>query len=308
MAPHLRPEVIAAIEIAVELNEGTLESAYIHALAKIYKTSPQAMVYNMKRYNKVKNNCDDRKKTGRHAVMDKDLAAEFMKELLAETPGLRLEKLQQKVVKRFEIHVSTSWVSRLCQRYGIVYKNPKPPRVKKVRIPKPLKPPKQPRQPKPAKPLPPPPYSNFIITTPGSTPQCPLPPYRPQYPAFQQDLQQALTAPPLNLPPAPRPLVALPGVPPSAVSAPPPPVVAPPVAAPPFVPHPVATPRDDGEHSPGVLFGMLKPSNWPSKPGLLTISAPRPAVTTQYSHLLSTNIPPTHIPTSGSSSNNHNTL
>jgi len=129
--------------------------------------------------------------------MDKNLAAELMKEFLAETPGLRLEKLQQKVVERFEIHVSTSWVSRLFQRYGIAYKNPKPPRVKKVRIPKPLKPPK------PAKPLPPPPYSNFIITTPGSTPQYPLPPYQPQHPA---DLQQALTAPPLVMPPAPRPL------------------------------------------------------------------------------------------------------
>jgi transposase len=124
MAPHLRPEVIAAIEIAVELNEGSLESAYIHALAKIYKTSPQAVVYNMKRYNKVKNNCDDRKKTGRHAVIDKDLAAEFIKELLAETPSLRLEKLQQKVVERFGIHVSTSWVSRLCQRYGLSTKTP----------------------------------------------------------------------------------------------------------------------------------------------------------------------------------------
>jgi hypothetical protein len=114
-----------------------------------------------------------------------------MKELLAETPGLRLEKLQQKVVERFGIHVSTSWVERLCQRYGIAYKNPKPPRVKKVRIPKPPKSPKPLRQPKPAKPLPPPRYSNFIVTTPGSTPQYPLPPYRPRYPA---DLQQALTA------------------------------------------------------------------------------------------------------------------
>jgi hypothetical protein len=43
-----------------------------------------------------------------------------MKELLAEAPGLRLEKLQQKVVEGFGIHVSTSWASRLCQRYGIV--------------------------------------------------------------------------------------------------------------------------------------------------------------------------------------------
>jgi transposase len=299
MAPCLRPEVIAAIEIAVELNEGSLESAYIHALAKIYKTSPQAVVYNMKRYNKVKNNCDDRKKTGRHAVMDKDLAAEFMKELLAEMPGLRLEKLQQKVVERFGIHVSTSWVSRLCQRYGVVYKNPKPPRVKKVRIPQPSKPVKQPRQPKPtkpAKPLPPPPFSNFIVTTPGSTPQYPLPPYQPQYPAFRQELQQALTAPPANLPPAPRQLVAPPGVPLPPVYAPPPPSASPPVAAPPFVPRPVPAPRDDGEHNPGFLFDMLKPSNWPLKPGSPTSSAPRPAVNTQYSHPPQYQYPPSPYP------------
>jgi hypothetical protein len=80
MSPHLPSEVIAAIETAVEVNNGVLESAYIHSLAKIYKTSPQAVVWNMKRYNKVKAGCDYRKKTGRHAVMDKDKASEFVRQ------------------------------------------------------------------------------------------------------------------------------------------------------------------------------------------------------------------------------------
>jgi hypothetical protein len=38
MVPHLRPEVIAAIEIAVELNEGTLEST--RARENIQNQSP----------------------------------------------------------------------------------------------------------------------------------------------------------------------------------------------------------------------------------------------------------------------------
>ena len=97
MSPHLPREVIAAIETAVEVNNGVLESAYIHSLAKIYKTSPQAVVWNMKRYNKVKAGCDDRQKTGRHAAMDKDKASEFVRELLAEKRDMRQAVIAEKL-------------------------------------------------------------------------------------------------------------------------------------------------------------------------------------------------------------------
>jgi transposase len=184
MAPHLKPEVIAAIEAAVECNEGSLESAYIHSLAKIYKTSPQAIVWNMKRYNKVKAGMDDRQKTGRHAVMDKDAAAEFTKEMLKETPGLRMDKISEKLFEKFGVHVSMTWVSRLVKNYDIVYKEPKPPKIKKVRIPKPPKPTRQPVGEEP---------------NPSFTPQDSLPPPG-QYPAFRQDLKQAIAAPPSAIP------------------------------------------------------------------------------------------------------------
>jgi hypothetical protein len=195
---------------------------------------------------------------------------------LAETPGLRLEKLQQKLVEKFGIHVSTSWVSRLCQRYEIAYKNPKPPRVKKVRVPKPPKPPKPPKlpkQPKPPKQRPPPPperYTNFIVTT----PQYPLPPYRPEYPDFRQDLDQAITATPFVAPS----------------------FVAPPIVARPAIPPLVVAPRDGDEESPSSIFGMLKPSNWPLKPAQPTLSTPRPALTTQYSHPPEYQYPPNAYP------------
>jgi len=113
MAPHLHPTVIAAIETAVEVNGGVLESAYIHSLAKIYKTSPQAIIWNMKRYNKVKANCDDRQKGGRPSVMDKDSAAEVIKHILEETPGLRMDRIADDLFERFGVQVSTTWVSRL---------------------------------------------------------------------------------------------------------------------------------------------------------------------------------------------------
>jgi hypothetical protein len=81
---NLPREVVAAIETAVQVNNGALESAYIHSLAKIYKTSPQAVVWNMKRWNKVQAGCDDRKPGGPPAAMDKDKAAEFLREFMAE--------------------------------------------------------------------------------------------------------------------------------------------------------------------------------------------------------------------------------
>jgi hypothetical protein len=73
---HLPREVIAVIETAVEVNEGVLESACIHSLAKLYKTNPQAVIWNIKRYNKENAGYDDKNPTGRHAIMDKDKAAE----------------------------------------------------------------------------------------------------------------------------------------------------------------------------------------------------------------------------------------
>jgi len=190
MAPHLKSEVIAAIETAVEYNEGVLESALIHSLAKIYKTSPQAIVWNMNRYNKVKAGCDDRQNTGRHAVMDKDAAAEYTKQLLVETPGLRMEKITEKLHDNFGVHVSTSWISRLIRRYRVVYEEPKPPKVKKVRIPKPPKPSKVPKVQKQA-----PMVLGQDQLSPAVTLQYPLPPPG-HYPSFRQDLQQAIQAPP----------------------------------------------------------------------------------------------------------------
>lgn len=81
---NLPRELVAAIETAVEVNNGVLESAFIHSPVKIYKTSPQAVVWNMKRCNKVKAGCDDRKPSGRPAAMDKDKAAEYIRILMTE--------------------------------------------------------------------------------------------------------------------------------------------------------------------------------------------------------------------------------
>jgi len=64
-APIMRSlprEVITAVDRAVEVNDGVLEPAYIHSPAKKYKTSLQAVVRNVERYNKVMVGCDDRKK------------------------------------------------------------------------------------------------------------------------------------------------------------------------------------------------------------------------------------------------------
>lgn len=135
MAPNLKPEVVAAIETAVEVNEGKLESAFIHALAKIYKTSPQAVVWNMKRYNKVKAGMDDRKKNGRHAVMDKEQAATFMRELEARNPGMKYDKISDALFEKFGVRVSTTWVLRLIKNHDIPNKRPPvaSPRKKRVR-------------------------------------------------------------------------------------------------------------------------------------------------------------------------------
>jgi transposase len=171
MSPHLPREVIAAIETAVEVNNGVLESAYIHSLAKIYKTSPQAVVWNMKRYNKVKAGCDDRQKTGRHAAMDKDKASEFVRELLAEKRDMRQAVIAEKLSERFGVTVSATWASRLMKNYGIPQKTRRPPGIKKVRVP--MAPGEQ---------------SDGSLAQ-----QYPLP-SPGQYPSFREDLHQALTA------------------------------------------------------------------------------------------------------------------
>ncbi|KAL3423406.1 hypothetical protein PVAG01_05153 [Phlyctema vagabunda] len=181
MAPNLRPEVIAAIETAVELNDGRLESAFIHSLAKIYKTSPQAIVWNMKRYNKVKAGMDDRKKTGRRAAMNKDEAAEHAREILAQNPGMKYDNIVDALFERFEIRVSTTWVSRLLKNYKIAHEKPPSitPRRELKRIPS-----KGPVL-----------EDHVIQDNPN---QVCSPPRPINYPTFRQDLQQALAPPPLS--------------------------------------------------------------------------------------------------------------
>lgn len=191
MAPHLRPEVIAAIETAVDCHDGALESAFIHSLAKIYKTSPQAIVYNMKRHKKVKANMDDRQSGGRPAAMDKDKAAEATREFIAECPGIKTAGICPKLHERFDKEVSTTWVARLIQRYKIVHREPKPPKVKGVRIPKVSKQVTHSQSADQA-----PVYAGYT----GTTPQYQLPAESPNaYPSFREDLQRAIVAP--RLPP-----------------------------------------------------------------------------------------------------------
>lgn len=148
---HLPREVVAAIETAVQINDGVLESAYIHSLAKIYKTSPQAVVWNMKRYNKEQAGCDDRKKGGRPVAMDKEKAAEYLRDLIAEThrtgSWIKMDEVAVKVSQEFGLQVSYSWASRVMKKYGIPHKEPNPSKVKKARVPKPPKPSKSPEQP-----------------------------------------------------------------------------------------------------------------------------------------------------------------
>lgn len=119
MAPRLRPEIIAAIEIAVEMNDRELEPAFIRSLAKIYRTSPQAIVWNTKRYNKVKSGKDDRKKNGRKPAMEKEKTAEIARKILENEPSLKYDKISDALFKEFGIQVSTTWVSRLLNTYEI---------------------------------------------------------------------------------------------------------------------------------------------------------------------------------------------
>lgn len=174
---NLPREVVAAIETAVSVNNGALESAYIHALAKIYKTSPQAVVWNMKRWNKVQAGCDDRQKGGRPPVIDKDKAAEWVRDLVAEShrtgDSLKMDKIAELVSAEFGVEVSSTWGFRLVKQYNITYKEPKPPPPPKVKkVPKPPKAPKQPVQS-------------------GWVPQYNLP-APGQHPSFREDLQQAM--------------------------------------------------------------------------------------------------------------------
>jgi transposase len=145
--------------------------------------SPQAVVWNMKRYNKVKAACDDRKRGGRPAAKDKDKAAEYLRDLMAEThrTGSRIKMVEivEKVSEEFGLHVSPTWTSKLMKRYEIPHKEPKPPKVKKVRIPKPPKPSKAPKQPAQSSWVP-----QYTLPAPG------------QYPLFREDLQQAMVAGP----------------------------------------------------------------------------------------------------------------
>lgn len=203
MAPHLSPQVIAAIETAVECN-GDLESAFIHSLAKIYKTSPQAIVWNMKRYNKVTAGCDDRQKTGRRPVLDKDAVAAAIKEWLGENPRVKINAMCQMTLEKFGTSVSGTWMSRLIKDYEIVYRVPlppkppripKPPKVRVEKTPKPLKIRKQKhtRHANMGQ------YADFMNVV----------QYQPpdgsgsaagQYPTFRQDLRQAIAAPENGIP------------------------------------------------------------------------------------------------------------
>ncbi|KAG4439940.1 hypothetical protein IFR05_004566 [Cadophora sp. M221] len=177
---NLPREVVAAIETAVEVNNGALESAFIHSLAKIYKTSPQAVVWNMKRYNKVKAGCDDRKPGGRPAAMDKEKAAEYIRILMTEAhcagEWISLDKVAEIVSDHFGTVVSSTWVSRIMKKYEITHKVPKDGKLVKVT--------KVSQAPKPA---PAQPNSTWVpqynLPTPG------------QYPTFREDLQQAMGSP-----------------------------------------------------------------------------------------------------------------
>jgi len=84
-----------------------------------------------------------------------------------------MDDLAVKLSEYFGLEVSSSWVSRVMKKYNIPHKEPKPPKVKKVRVPKPPHPSKE---------------------TPGQSswvPQYNLP-APGQYPSFREDLEQAL--------------------------------------------------------------------------------------------------------------------
>jgi transposase len=175
-------------------NNGSLQSAFIHQLAKIYKASPQAVVHNMKRYNKVKAGLDDRKKFGRKDVIEKDSAAQTVRDMLALKPGLKVEQISNNLFAEYGVRVSGCWVSRLLRKYNIQYRVPKPKKIRKVRVPK------RPREPE---------IGTLVVldtpepqSRPMSIPQYQLPPPN-QFPAFRQDSYQALRATSPNPPPPP---------------------------------------------------------------------------------------------------------
>ncbi|KAL2061382.1 hypothetical protein VTL71DRAFT_7655 [Oculimacula yallundae] len=182
---NLPREVVAAIETAVDCNDGVLESAFIHSLAKIYKTSPQAVVWNMKRHNKVKAGCDDRKVGGRPAVMDKDKAADYLRILMTEAhcagERISLEKVAEIVSEHFGITVSTTWISRIMKKHSINHKAPR--EFKSVRV---------------AKPKPQAPNAPVSEAQSSPTEQLPLPTPRP-YPSFRDDLAQSTSGPQMPL-------------------------------------------------------------------------------------------------------------
>ncbi|KAK0113534.1 hypothetical protein ONS95_013785 [Cadophora gregata] len=174
---NLPKEVVAATETVVEVNNGVLESAFIHSLAKIYKTSPQAVVWNMKRYNKVKAGCDDRKPGGRPVAMDKDKAAEYIRIFMTEAQlaneRISLHKVAELVSQEFKVAVSSTWISRIMKKYEIDYQPPKqePKRAQK-------RAPKAPKAP------------SALPTNPD---RLPLPALPEQYPSFRESLQQAMS-------------------------------------------------------------------------------------------------------------------
>lgn len=143
----------------------------------------------MKRYNKVKAGLDDRQKTGRRPVIDNDAAAQFTKDLLLETPELKMDAITGKIFERFGVQISTSWVGRLLRGYNIVLKVPKPPK-----IPEPPKSPKRPRR-QQVTAL----KAGGIQNEPPCIAQYPLPPPF-QCPSFRQDLQHAIAMPPASVP------------------------------------------------------------------------------------------------------------
>ena len=94
----------------------------------------------MKRYNKVKAGCDDRKPGGRPAAMDKDKAAEYIRILMTEAhcanEKIGLDKVAEIVSQEFKVVVSSTWVSRIMKKYEI---NHKPLNVERRRASKPHK-------------------------------------------------------------------------------------------------------------------------------------------------------------------------
>jgi peptidoglycan hydrolase-like protein with peptidoglycan-binding domain len=84
---------------------------------------------------------------------------------------MRQAVIAEKLSEKFGVTVSATWASRLIKNYGIPQKNPRPPGIKKVRVP--MAPGEQ---------------SDGSLVQ-----QYPLP-SPGQYPSFREGLHQALTA------------------------------------------------------------------------------------------------------------------